>query len=61
MTGADVGWGEAVEDSYLRMRTQMATREYASRVPMDMRSTRAARSNRKAIKAAKKKEKKKNT
>lgn len=44
-----------MKDSYLRMRTQMATREYASRVPMDMRSTRAARSNRKAIKAAKKK------
>ena len=34
------------------MRTQMATREYASRVPMDIRSTRAARSNRKAINAA---------
>lgn len=37
--------------AYLRMRTQMATKEYANRVPMDMRSTRAARSNRKAIKA----------
>lgn len=30
----------------------MATKEYANRVPMDMRSTRAARSNRKAIRAA---------
>ena len=29
----------------------MATKEYASRVPMDMRSTKAARSNRKAIRA----------
>lgn len=37
--------------AYLRMRTQMATKEYAKRVPMDMRSTRAARSNRKAIRA----------
>lgn len=36
---------------YLRMSTQMATNEYASRVPMDMRSTRAARSKKKAIKA----------
>lgn len=33
------------------MRTQMATKEYANRVPMDMRLTRAARSNRKAIRA----------
>lgn len=33
------------------MRTQIATKEYAKRVPMDMRSTSAARSNRKAIKA----------
>lgn len=38
--------------AHLRMRTQMATKEYANRVPMDMRSTRAARSNRKAIRAA---------
>ncbi|TNN64239.1 hypothetical protein EYF80_025490 [Liparis tanakae] len=29
----------------------MATKEYANRVPMDIRSTRAARSNRKAIRA----------
>lgn len=33
------------------MRTQMATKEYANRVPMDMRSTSAARSNRKAMRA----------
>ncbi len=32
----------------------MATKEYANRVPMDMRSTRAARSNRKAIRAVRK-------
>lgn len=37
----------------LRIRTQMATKEYASRVPIDMRSTRAPRSNRKAIRAVK--------
>lgn len=37
---------------YLRIRTQAATREYASNVPMDMRSTRSFRSNRKAIIAA---------
>lgn len=39
------------EGAYLRMRTQMATKEYANRVPIDMRSTRAARSNRKAMRA----------
>lgn len=42
--------------AYLRMRTQMATKEYANRVPMDMRSTRAARSNRKAIRAVRRSE-----
>lgn len=31
----------------------MATKEYASSVPIDMRSTRAARSKKKAIKAGK--------
>lgn len=36
----------------LRMSTQTATREYASRVPIDMRSTRAASSKRKAMSAA---------
>lgn len=36
---------------YLRIRTQAATREYASNVPMDMRSTRSFKSNRKAITA----------
>lgn len=39
------------KELYLRIRTQIATKEYASRVPMDMRSTRAARSKKKAIKA----------
>lgn len=37
---------------YLRIRTQAATREYASNVPMDMRSTRSFRSNKNAIIAA---------
>lgn len=41
------------KELYLRIRTQIATKEYASRVPMDMRSTRAARSKKKAIKAGK--------
>ena len=39
------------------MSTQMATNEYANRVPMDMRSTRAARSNRKAMRAARRSKK----
>lgn len=42
---------ELKKELYLRIRTQIATKEYASRVPMDMRSTRAARSKKKAIKA----------
>lgn len=37
--------------AYLRIRTQAATKEYVKRVPMDMRSTRAPKSNRKAIRA----------
>lgn len=37
---------------YLNTRTQAATKEYARRVPMDMRSTRSFRSKRKAITAA---------
>lgn len=43
------------KSTYLRIRTQIATNEYASSVPMDMRSTRAARSNRKAISAVRRK------
>ena len=39
------------------MRTQMATKEYANRVPIDMRSTSAARSNRKAIRAVRRSKK----
>lgn len=38
---------------YLKIKTQAATRVYASNVPMDMRSTKSFRSNRKAITAAK--------
>lgn len=43
------------KSTYLRIKTQIATNEYASSVPMDMRSTRAARSNRNAISAARRK------
>lgn len=43
--------------AYLRMRTQMATKEYANKVPIDMRSTRAAKSNKRAIRAVRRRNK----
>ena len=43
--------GDIYKCTHLRISTHTATSEYASRVPMDIMSTRALRSNRKAMMA----------